>query len=83
MKIDEVIRQTEIYIDDNISEHNKSLAILLLKELNNIKNDDNYLVPSYVIRTILDSFDLSTAYWKEYFTIYWNENLSKFKDPFR
>lgn len=82
MKIDDVIEQTEKYVASDISEHNKSLATMLLRELRKLKEDDNYIVPSTVMRSIVDSFDFSTEYWKKYFSEYWNKNLSKFKNPY-
>lgn len=82
MRIDEVIEQTKKYIAEDITEHNKSLAVMLLKELNKAEEDDNYIIPSSVMRSIVDSFDFSTEYWKNCFSKYWNENLSKFKNPY-
>ena len=82
MKINEVVKKTEEYIDSDISEHNKSLASMLLKELKKIEGDDSYIVSSNVMRSIVDSFDFSTEYWKKCFSKYLNENLNKFQNPY-
>lgn len=82
MKIEEVIEQTEKYIAGDITEHNKSLAIMLLRELRKVEAEDSYIVPASVMRSIVDSFDFSTEYWRMYFSKYWNDNLSKFKTPY-
>ena len=52
-------------------------------ELIKIEEDDSYIVPSNVMRNIMDSFDFSTEYWKKYFTQYWDSNLEKLEAPFK
>lgn len=51
MKIEEVIEQTEKYIASDISEHNKSLAMMFLRELRKVEEDDSYIVPASVMRS--------------------------------
>lgn len=82
MNISELLKKTEEYLDSDISDHNKSLASMLTIELKKIEEDDSYIVPSNVMRSILDSFDFSTEYWKNYFTKYWDSNLDKFEVPY-
>ena len=83
MKINELLIKTEEYLDRDISEHNKSLASMFLRELIKIEEDDSYIVPSSVMRSIMDSFDFSTEYWKKYYSKYWDSNLEKFEAPFK
>lgn len=82
MNIEKIIEQTELYIAGEISEQNRSLATMMLNELKKIKNDESYIVPANVMRSIMDSFDMSSDYWKKGLSVFWNENLSKFKNPY-
>jgi hypothetical protein len=82
MNINDLIKETERYLNNNISEHNRSLALMLLNELKKLQIDENYLVPGAVMRSIMDSFDLSSDYWKNHFSKFWNNNLDKFKNPY-
>jgi|GEM_PF-3236447 len=83
MNISELLKKTEEYLNGDFSEHNKSLASMFLTELIKIEEDDSYIVPSNVMRKIMDSFDFSTKYWKKYFTQYWDSNLEKLEAPFK
>jgi len=83
MNINELLIKTEEYLDGDISEHNKSLVSMFLSELIKIKENDSYIVPSNIMRSIIDSFDFSTEYWKKYFSKYWDSNLEKFESPFK
>ena len=55
MNINELLIKTEEYLDGDISEHNKSLGSMLLRELIKIEEDDSYIVPSSVMRSLIDS----------------------------
>tara|TARA_Y100001954_G_C15782009_1_gene590373 strand:+ start:1283 stop:1534 length:252 start_codon:yes stop_codon:yes gene_type:complete len=82
VEIKDLVQKTEDYIRSNISEHNRSLATMLLEELKKIEKDDSYIVPADAMRSLIDSFDYSSDYWKKYFSVYWNENLDKFQNPY-
>ena len=83
MNISELLKKTEECLDGDISEHNKSPASMPPTELIKIEEDDSYIVPSNVMRNIMDSFDFSTEYWKKYFTQYRDSNLDKFEVPYK
>lgn len=82
MEITELIKETEKYILGSESEHYKSLAEMILRELNNIKKNGNYIVPASVMHSLIDSFDIYSGYWKKYFFKYWDSNPSKFENPY-
>ena len=45
MNINELLIKTEEYLDGDITEQNKSLGSMLLRELIKIEEDDSYIVP--------------------------------------
>lgn len=82
MEIRELIIETQKYISNTKSEHYKPLAEMILRELYNIEKNENYIVPASVMHSLIDSFDIYSDYWKEYFFKYWDSNPSKFENPF-
>ena len=83
MNINELLIKTEEYLDGDITEQNKSLGSMLLRELIKIEEDDSYIVPSSVMRSLIDSFDIYSEYWVKYFFKYWDSNLEKIENPFK
>ncbi len=82
MSINELILETEKYLNSDISEQNESLGKMLLFELKQIEKDDGYVVSSAVMRSLIDSFDIYSEYWKKYFFKYWDSHLEKFQNPY-
>lgn len=68
MEIAELINETEKYIPGSKSEHYKSLAEMILRELKNIERNENYIVPASVMHSLIDSFDIYSDYWKKFNT---------------
>ena len=82
MDITKLIAETQNYISNAKSEHYKSLAEMILRELNSIQEDENHSVPASVMRSLIDSFDICSDYWKNYFFKYWDSNPNKFENPY-
>ena len=78
VELDELIKKTEEYLNSGLAGQKKSMAEMVLRELLKVKEDDNYVIPTRVTFSLMDSFDWSTEYWKKYLSIYWKNNQNKF-----
>ena len=80
MKIELVIEKGHEYMRSLNEGQEKEQVKLLVSELEKVAAHENYRFSSSVLRSLVDSFDMGSDYWKNYFYKYWDSNPHKFEE---